>query len=42
MSTGGVFSGLGVARMGSRVSKRMAINLIASAVGAVIPCVKVR
>ena len=39
---GGVFSRLGVAQRGSTVSKRMAIDLIASAVGAVIPCAKVR
>ena len=42
MLTGGVFSGLGVARMGSRVSKRMATDLIMSAVRVVIPCAKVR
>ena len=39
---GGAFSRLGVAWRESMVSKRMAINLIVSAIGVVISCVKVR
>ena len=37
-----MFSRLGVAWRGRKVSKRMSIDLIASAVGVEIPCVKVR